>query len=234
MNSKLPYYRQIASKLNDPNSAPKTYWSILMTFVNGKKIPLIRPILVKDQLVANFLEKNLFNELCTQQCNTIENDSTLHNDLVFESTERISSFDISKDEITKIRSLDPNKDHAHDGISIHMLKLCASSISKPLFLLFKHSLENECFPNEWKKANVVPIHKKADKQLIQNYRPVSLLPICGKVFEKLIFNSLFKHLDNNNLLNPHQSGFRPGDSCVHQLLSITRDIDKSFDANPLL
>ena len=56
-NSKLVYYRRIASKLNDPNSAPKTYWSILKSFVYGKKILLIPPILVKDQLVTNFLEK---------------------------------------------------------------------------------------------------------------------------------------------------------------------------------
>ena len=115
-----------------------------------------------------------------------------------------------------------------------MLKLCASSISKPLFLLFEHSLENECFPNEWKKANIVPIHKKGDKQLIQNYRLVSLLPICGKIFEKLIFNALFKYLENNNLLKPRQSWFHSGDSCVHQLLSITFDIYKPFDANPSL
>ena len=179
-NSKLAYYRRIASKLNDPNSAPKTYWSILKLFVNGKKIPLIPAILFNDQLVTNFSEKtNLFNEFFTQQCNTIENDSTLPNDLVFETTERISAFDISKDEITKIiRSLDPNKAHGYDGISIRMLKLCASSISKPSLLLFKHSLENKCFPNEWKKANFVSSHKKDAKQLLQNYRSVSLLPIC--------------------------------------------------------
>ena len=79
-NSKLAYYRRIASKLNDPNTAPKTYWSILKSFVNGKKIPLIPPILVNDQLVTDFLEKaNLFNEFFTQQCNAIENDSTLPN-----------------------------------------------------------------------------------------------------------------------------------------------------------
>ena len=163
--SKLAYYRRIAFKLNDPSMAPKTYWSILKSFVNGKKIPLIPPILVNDQLVTNLLEKaNLFNDFCIQQCNTIENDSTLPNDLNFETAERISSFDISKDKITKvIKSLDPNKAHGHDGISIRMLKLCASSISKPLFLLFEHSLENECFPNEWKKANIVPIHKKGNK-----------------------------------------------------------------------
>ena len=53
-----------------------------------------------------------------------------------------------------------------------------------------------------------------------------------KIFGKLIFNSLFKYLENDNLLNPHKSGFCRGDSCVHQLLSITYDIYKSFDANP--
>ena len=115
--------------------------------------------------MTNFSEKaNLFNEFFTQQCNTIEYDSAVPNDLVFETTEMILFFDISKDEITKIiRPLDPNKTHGHDGISIRMLKLCASSISKSLFLLFKHSLENECFPNEWKKSNIVLIHIKSNK-----------------------------------------------------------------------
>ena len=115
-HSKLAYYRR---KVNGPNSALKTYWSILKSFVNHKKIPLIPPILVNGRLVTNFLKKaNLFNKFITQQCNTIENDSTLPNDFVFETTERIFSFDISKDEITKIiRSLDSNKAHGHDGFS---------------------------------------------------------------------------------------------------------------------
>ena len=85
---------------------------------------------------------------------------------------------------------------------------------------------------EWNKGNMVLVHKKHDKQLIKNYQPVSLLPICSKIFEKVIFNSLFKYLDDNNLLTSNQSGFRLGDSCVHQLLSITHKIYKAFDANP--
>ena len=63
---------------------------------------------------------------------------------------------------------------------------------------------------------------------------MSLLPICRKVFKKIIFNSLFVHLNNNNLLHSNQSGFRAGDSCVHQLISVTHDIYKAFDANPSL
>ena len=67
--------------------------------------------------------------------------------------------------------------------------------------------------------------------MIKNDRLVSLLPVCGKIFEKIIFNSLFKYLEVNNLLNGNQSGFCPGDSCIHQLLSITHKIYKAFDAN---
>ena len=85
-NSKLAYHRLIASKLNDPNSTPKTYCSILKSFVNGKNIPLIPPNLVNDQLMINFLVKaNFSNKFFTQQCNTIENDNTLHDHLVFET-----------------------------------------------------------------------------------------------------------------------------------------------------
>ena len=94
-NSKSACHRRISSKLNDPNSAPKADRSILKSFVNNKKIPLIPPILVNDQLVTQFLEKaNLYNEFVTQQCNTIESDKTLPNDLAFETTERNLSFDI--------------------------------------------------------------------------------------------------------------------------------------------
>ena len=70
-----------------------------------------------------------------------------------------------------------------------MLKLSQTSNLKPLKLIFENWLTTRLFPDQWKKANVVPIRKKPDKQLIENYRPVSLLPICGKVFERLILNS---------------------------------------------
>ena len=76
--------------------------------------------------------------------------------------------------------------------------------------------------------------RKNDKQLIQNYRPLSLLPICSNIYEKVIFNLLFKYLDDNSLLTSNQSGFQPGDSCVHQILSITPEIYKTFDTNPSL
>ena len=106
---------------------------------------------------------------------------------------------------------------------------------KTLKVIFENCLRTRLFTNHWKKANVVPIHKKGDKQVIQNYRPVSLLPICGKIFECLIFNSIFNYFIENNLLSLHQSGFIPGYSCVQQLISITHEIYNAFDcSNPSL
>ena len=58
-----------------------------------------------------------------------------------------------------------------------------------------------------------PSYKKGDKQVVDNYLPVSLLPIFDKIFEWLIFNSLFEFLHENNSLNEIHSGFRPSDSC---------------------
>ena len=71
--------------------------------------------------------------------------------------------------------------------------------------------------------------KKDDKQLLKSYRPISLLPICGRALERLLYNSMFEFFIQNNLISPNQSGFRRADSCINQLISITGEICKSFD-----
>ena len=82
--------------------------------------------------------------------------------------------------------------------------------------------------SDWKKANVVPVFKKGDKQLLKNYRPISLLPIIGKIFERLLYNQMFEFFIRNDLIS--QSSFKPSDSCINQLLAIIHEIYKSFDA----
>ena len=76
--------------------------------------------------------------------------------------------------------------------------------------------------------------KKGDKQVINNYRPVSLLQICGKVFERLTFNFVYKYLEEHKLLSVDQSGFPANHSCVNQLLSIVHNIYSAFDVYPTL
>ena len=114
-------------------------------------------------------------------------------------------------------------------ISNRTLKLCGEAICRPLNTIFKTCLNTGKFSSEWKKRNVVPIHKKDDKQNVKNYRPVSLLPTCGKIFERLIYNVMYDLLTDNNLLSPNQSGFRSGDSCINQLLSVNHEILNAFD-----
>ena len=105
-----------------------------------------------------------------------------------------------------------------------MLKICDESICKPLGIIFRLSLENEKFPTEWKKANAVPVFKKNNKQVLMNYQPISLLPVSGKIFERLLNDSMFKFFSENDLISQNQSGFKPGDSCIYQLLSITHQL----------
>ena len=80
----------------------------------------------------------------------------------------------------------PGKATGSDGISGQMLLLCDDSVILPLKIIFSNILSTSNYPNLWKVANVIPIHKKGDKQLIKNYRPISLLPICGKILEKIL------------------------------------------------
>ena len=82
---------------------------------------------------------------------------------------------------------------------------------------------------EWIKVNVVSVHKKGDKHILKNYRPISLLPIAGKIFERLLHDRMFEFFIENNLISKSQSGFRPGGSCINQLLSFTHEICQSFD-----
>ena len=104
-----------------------------------------------------------------------------------------------------------------------------NSICKPHSIIFNDCLNEGKFPQEWKKGNVVPVHKKDNKQGLKNYRPISFFSIYKKFFERLIYNEVFTFFTENNLISPNQSGYRSGDFCVNQLLPITHEIYKSFD-----
>ena len=82
-----------------------------------------------------------------------------------------------------------------------MFKICGDTICKHLELIFKQALTIRVFPSEWKKDYIAPCYKKNDKQNLKNYRPVSLLPICIKMFKRLILNEMLSFLLANNLLD---------------------------------
>ena len=96
-----------------------------------------------------------------------------------------------------IRSLNINKTHGHDGILVRMIKISNESLVQPLSLIFRGCIDTNVYPGTWKKSNIIPVHKKGDKQIVNNYRPVSLLPICSKTLEKIIFNSIMRFLNES-------------------------------------
>lgn len=138
--------------------------------------------------------------------------------------------EISQDGILKlVNNLKENKATGPDGLSCRVLKECSEILSCFLYVLFENSLSSGCLPSEWKRAHVVPPHKSGPKNRVDNYRPISLLCVCSKILEHIIYSNLFKHLGINNFLNPNQHGFRSGLSCDTQLVEFYHDIAYSFD-----
>ena len=230
-SSKQKYYYRIANKLNNTQKNSKSYWSLLKIFLNNKKIPLIPPLFHENRFIIDFKEKaELFNSFFSKQCSLITNNSKLPTSPSYLTEKHLTIITFSAEDIGKIiRSLNPNKAHGHDNLSVLMLILCGDAICEPLQMIFNQALISGSFPCDWKKANIVPLHKKGDKQTLKNYRPVSLLPICGKIFERLIFNEMFRFFLDHKMITTNQSGFKPGGSCINELLSITHEIYKSFD-----
>ena len=231
-NAKVNYLTNLGNKLNDPNTSCKSYWKIINRVMNKCRAPRIPPILFNNVFILDCKEKaKLFNEFFSKQCKLISNSSILPN-FCYYTDKRIDVVTIQNDDILSlIRSINPNKASGSDAISGHMLRLCDESVVLPLKLIFENILKSSTYPDIWKLANVTPIYKKNDKQVIKNYRPISLLPICGKIFEKIIFNNLYNYLNTNNLITKNQSGFRPGDSTTNQLLYLINEIHKAFE-NP--
>ena len=125
------------------------------------------------------------------------------------TTKTLSLIPVTRTHIAKIiKRPDPNITQGHDMISMRMLKLCGSSVLPPLEFIFNSCLESGIFLSKWKKANVVLVHKKGDKQSLKNYCPISLLLSCRKIFERLICNKIFEYFIECDLISHNQSAFK--------------------------
>ena len=102
-------------------------------------------------------------------------------------------------------------------IPIYLLKRSSTIISPILAYFFNQYMDQGIFPNELKIGKVTPVFKKGDKQKFENYRPISILPIFGKIFEKIIYSRLYSFLLSNNILADTQFGSRKGHSTSHAL-----------------
>ena len=108
-----------------------------------------------------------------------------------------------------------------DKISARLLRECADLVASSLCCIFNRSITSGIFPTEWKFTKVVPLFKQGERSDLNNYRPISIIPVVAKVFERIVYNQFYEYLTENNLISSSQSGFRSFHSTATALLEAT-------------
>ena len=146
--------------------------------------------------------------------------------------EAMPGIDIHVNGVAKrLRGIKAHKATGPDAIPARLLKEATDQLAPILTSIYRASLQQATVPEEWKKANVVPIFKEGDHSAASNYRPVSLTSIASKVMEHIISSQVMRHLDINDVLQDCQHGFRKRRSCETQLLLSADDFLKTLDMN---
>ena len=131
--------------------------------------------------------------------------------------------------LKKLSQLDERKATEPDTVSAKLLRMVAPAISNSLTPILNANLMQGCFPSEWKEANVTPVPKTGYRNEMNNYRPISVIPVLGEVFECIVCDQLFEYVEKNKILNEEQAGFRPNRSTQDVLLRATDDWKKALD-----
>lgn len=231
-DAKQKYEQSQANKLDNKTLSSRNWWQTIREFLGTKRTESVPALLLPTGSAVhdNQSKVRLLNDFFCSHSTLDDSNSTLPDDPAQTHDASLSNIILSEEEVHAIlKSLNTSKASGPDGISPIMLKHTATSFSKPLTRIFNLSLQQGIFPHIWKQANVIPLHKKGDKSLPNNYRPVSLLSVVGKVMEKAIFKHLFNYFRDSNVIYKYQSGFLPGVGTTHHLVHLYHVIAQAFD-----
>ena len=218
---------------------PKRFWSIfklnnkrssvpdIMSMGNATEPKPSQPCTVSTPMAI----ANLFNRYFASVFNNDDENPVKRSSVMSTSPTTSEHFDLqlSTEEVARtLLALDSTKATGPDEIPSRLLKDTACQIAPSLTQIFNKSLCLGEIPDEWKLANIVPIHKKGDKSEVENYRPISLLSIVSKVLERCVLRNIRDHLQQ--LINDSQHGFTPGKSCTTQLLEVLDYIGSLLDS----
>ena len=141
--------------------------------------------------------------------------------------------EISREKVSKfLTNIDVSKATGCDQIGPRLIKIAAPYITDSITHICNQSIRDSVFPNKWKEGKVAPLHKTGAKDDVNNYRPISVLPVLSKILEKHVHDALMDFLLAYNLLHKTQSGFRPSHSCETALIGmISRWLDAMNDGS---
>ena len=228
------YTKKLQATYKDKQLTAKKYWKTTTQLVGKKKSRSVPALNLSTGIKINDSQKKCekLNEHFAQQCKV---DDYAHNFPVFandiDSQEHLETISATAQEVKEIlERLNIWKATGPDGIGNRLLRLTAKGISQSLTELLNRSLSLGQFPTEWKKANVVSIFKrKGSPHDVINYRPISLLSCVSKVAERIVAKRLRNFLEEQKILDSHQSGFRPGFSCETQLAALVHHLKMALD-----
>ena len=146
--------------------------------------------------------------------------------------------DITQEEVRKLLSdLNTSKSQGPDKLHPKVLHELRTVIDRPIYLIFKQSLETGEVPENWKCATITALFKKGNRKSASNYRPVSLTSILCKIMEKVVRKRIIQHMDEHNLISNKQFGFVGGRSTTLQLLTVmniwTEILDRGGEINSI-
>lgn len=253
--AKIVYYQTKFSELSLAKDMKKT-WSLVNTLLGkGGKSSNIAEININGNIynqcehIAEHLNDYFINigpTLAAESACSSDYDELLHN--LTDVNSQFKFHTITESNILKhLKNLKVSKATGVDQIPAKILKLSCNIIAPSLTYIFNQSITTGVFVDDWKRARVVPIYKSEDRRKCENYRPISILPVVSKLFEKEIFGQFYQYLINNSLLSRFQSGFRPKHSTLSLLIQmndkwlenmdngeltglISVDIRKAFDS----
>lgn len=134
--------------------------------------------------------------------------------------------------IEAANKLKPKLSVGHDDISSKLLKDTIHNIKLPLTHIINKSFSSGIVPDQLKLTKVIPVYKASNKHELKNYRPISLLPVFSKLFEKIMYKKVMSFLDSQNILYKHQYGFRAKHSTIHPLIHLINQCAEANNTTP--
>lgn len=224
--SRGKFYQYLKGLTDDLRTNPKRFWTFLKC-VKGKHGELPHLVdgnitVTADKEKAEVLNRTFAAKFCDD---TIVGTPSAPD----YQLDPLCSFHVSVENVRAIlSSVDRHKACGPDNISGRIISECAGELAVPVSKLCSLSFQQGVVPDLWKRANIVPIHKKGAKSLPTNYRSVSLMPIFSKVLERVVFSSLFNHV--KPVLSERQHGFMPGRSCATNLCTLLHEAWSNISA----